>query len=393
LTKNNSLKNEARLDAKVPKLDVNKRLQEIESDTNFSKSNIGLPSMNNSNSSNDSVTIETLKKRIDELEKENKAKDMDLRKVKKSNELLMKEKKVLTDDLEDEKMKVAEKSKEIDELKNAAAEVKTHGTDDDDEDDDWDTGNDDQDNVKEMQKKITKYEKELKELKNRNNDTNKAIVLTESPSDDKNRNNVESLRLLLDRERKEKEKALKLVIDLVGKKRFTNILDSGKDLKAVKTIIRRKINQSASSSSNNNNTSLEAKFKPHVGQGAWWSTRYMDEVQTETAVRTKRSPRSPSSPKKNNYVDLGLKATSRRNLSDGNNKTATLADYSKWMRIAERQKMNAHAMKAPFVGGGRRQTYFSNLRDGHNDKMNRINSAGKDAILKAAQAYKQANNW
>ena len=50
-------------------------------------------------------------------------------------------------------------------------------------------------------------------------------------------------------------------------------------------------------------------------------------------------------------------------------------------------------MQAPFVGGGRRQTYFSNMRDGHNDKMIRINSAGKDAIIKAAEAYKKANQW
>ena len=69
------------------------------------------------------------------------------------------------------------------------------------------------------------------------------------------------------------------------------------------------------------------------------------------------------------------------------------AEYQKWIRIVERQKEQAHAMKAPFVGGGRRQTYFSNLRDSHNDKIKTINSAGKDAIIKAAEAYKMANNY
>ena len=113
----------------------------------------------------------------------------------------------------------------------------------------------------------------------------------------------------------------------------------------------------------------------------------MDEVQTESAKRsTRTSPRSrksPRSPTNNN---------NNNNNKSGNNTTA-LAEYEKWMRVAQKQKMNAHAMQAPFVGGGRRQTYFSNMRDGHNDKMIRINSAGKDAIIKAAEAYKKANQW
>ena len=196
---------------------------------------------------------------------------------------------------------------------------------------------------------------------------------------------------------------MKLVIDLVGKKRFTNILDSGKDLKTVKKIIRRKINQASSSEGN---VPLEAKFKPHVGQGAWWSTRYMDEVQTESAKRsTRTSPRSRKSPRSptnnsNNYsrtTTTSPRSPTNNNNNNNNNKsgnnTTALAEYEKWMRVAQKQKMNAHAMQAPFVGGGRRQTYFSNMRDGHNDKMIRINSAGKDAIIKAAEAYKKANQW
>ena len=92
-------------------------------------------------------TIDALKKRIEELEKENK-KDTDLRNLKKSNELLYKEKKLLGGDLEEEKRKVKKLEEEMKEL-NIEGNSKTIEVDKDydDEDDDWETGNDDEDGV------------------------------------------------------------------------------------------------------------------------------------------------------------------------------------------------------------------------------------------------------
>ena len=322
-----------------------------------------------------------------------------MRNLKKSNELLYKEKKLLGDDLEEEKKKVEKLEEEMKEL-TVEGNSKTIEVDkdDDDEDDDWETGNDDEDRVenrdssgeiKKLKLKIKEYESELKALKQEGKANKQALALTSSPSSNGEKDHIDSLRLQVLREKKEKEKALKLVIDLVGKKRFTNILNSGKDLNAVKKIVRSKLNQSSSSNSSGN-TYGEQKHRPHVGQGAWWSTRYMDEVQTVSPRRGKRSPRSGtntyhSSPNGSSPRSEGVRAV-------GDERDA-LAEYQKWIRIAERQKLHAHAMKAPFVGGGRRQTYFSNLRDSHNDKIKTINSAGKDAIIKAAEAYKMANNY
>ena len=74
----------------------------------------------------------------------------------------------------------------------------------------------------------------MKALKQGGKANKQALALTSSPSINGGTDSIDSLRSQVLREKKEKEKALKLVIDLVGKKRFTNMLNSGKDLNAVK---------------------------------------------------------------------------------------------------------------------------------------------------------------
>ena len=55
-------------------------------------------------------------------------------------------------------------------------------------------------------------------------------------------------------------------------------------------------------------------------------------------------------------------------------------EYKRYMQIAKMQSISAQKVKPPFMGGGRRQTLFSNLRDTKNMKIatvSSMNSVGK----------------
>jgi hypothetical protein len=189
--------------------------------------------------------------------------------------------------------------------------------------------------------------------------------------------------------KREKEKALKFVIDMVGVKRFEAFLNEGNDLRSLKRIVRTNISGSPNKSSPERNGSPD--IKPRLGQGAWWSTRYMDEVRTEKSAR--RAPRnSPSSPTNGRPANSGMREIHDDAIKD----PEAYREYKKYMKIAQMQNAAALQHKPIFHGSGRRQTYFSNMRDSHNVKVasaKSVGGVGKSAIIKATEAYKKAAGW
>ena len=359
--------------------------------------------------------LETAKGQMEEVQKAKESLSYEITNLKKKVKRMVDETKKKDD-------KISSLRGKIDQLSNGskaeggqkAGSKRKNADDSEDDDDGWDTGTPERRSSPvsapvdhgELRKKLARVEQErdeaVKKLKLIKVSPGKGkSTATSSPGGGDEAKKEMYLNLLeaeLREAKSDKEKALKFVIDMVGKKRFQSFLQEAQDLKSLKKIVRKKISgggaMGATSSSGVRDISpvkahqKSPEAKPRVGQGAWWSTRYMDEVQTEKSSRRGRgnhfSPPTSPSQRANMRRDRTVRDMDK------------YEEYKRYMQIAKMQSISAQKVKPPFMGGGRRQTLFSNLRDTKNMKIatvSSMNSVGKSAIMKAAEAYKEAAGW
>ena len=184
---------------------------------------------------------------------------------------------------------------------------------------------------------------------------------------------------------KDKEKALALVIDLVGKKRLVRYLDEhGREenaLRSLKKLVRRGSPDKARH--NKSGGSPHQHVVPRSDQGAWWSTRDLHEVSSARSDGHASLRNSPESQYGTDSQQRGGSARvhgkSRRKRLSPRNK-----QYDELLHMAHDRAVAVQTQqRPPFVSTGRRQSLFSNLRgNGHVENSRAV-------VEQAAQEYRQ----
>lgn len=177
---------------------------------------------------------------------------------------------------------------------------------------------------------------------------------------------------------KDKEKALALVIDLVGKKRLVRYLDEhGREenaLRALKKLVRRGERGSPGKHGPRSSPQREAVV-PRADQGAWWSTRDLHEVSSARGNGQMSSGNSPEtsqefrSPQQyhNGSVDGnrsgGSSGKKSRSRGKQNRRSPRNREYNQLLQMAHERAVSQQAeLRPPFVSTGRRQSLFSNMK-------------------------------
>jgi hypothetical protein len=222
---------------------------------------------------------------------------------------------------------------------------------------------------------------------------------TQAMSDEISRLNFE-----LSLVQKDKEKALALIVDLVGKKRLMKYLDAhGKDQNALKTLkkmVRRGM-MSSPSKSPEHNQKLGAQQQspavvPRADHGAWWSTRDLNQVPS-----ARGSSRQSSSPEKmmtpgndGNRGRSGGRSGGRSTQHRSHRSPNSDAQYDELLQMARDQQstMNSsHASnnkgrRAPFVSTGRRHSTFQGMSQSKNGRV----QSGRAHLLQVEREYENA---
>ena len=187
---------------------------------------------------------------------------------------------------------------------------------------------------------------------------------------------------------KDKEKALALVIDLVGKKRLVRYLDEhGREenaLRALKKLVRRGGHGSPDKRGPRGSPKKEV-IVPRSDHGAWWSTRDLHEVssaRSDGQASAGNSPesahdfRSPQQLAVNSLYDLrsggsgggssGGGSSGKKKRSGGrknSRRSPRNREYNRLLQMAHERAVTQQAeQRPPFVSTGRRQSLFSSLK-------------------------------
>jgi hypothetical protein len=189
---------------------------------------------------------------------------------------------------------------------------------------------------------------------------------------------------------KDKEKALALIVDLVGRKRLVRYLDAhGKDenaLKTLKSMVRRGMSSSSKSPEKMTMTmQQQATVVPRTDHGAWWSTRDFNQVDT---ARGGRGGGGGGGGGEGGY-DAGHRKQQRRSPAKrrqtaGRSGERRRDNYDALLQMASEQ--STYERRAPFVSTGRRHSTFQGMSQSRNGHV----PAGKAMLMRVEQEYEDA---
>jgi hypothetical protein len=220
-------------------------------------------------------------------------------------------------------------------------------------------------------------------------------VVAPSPSSSANNSNaalsdeISRLNFELSLAQRDKEKALALVVDLVGRKRLMKYLDAhGKDehaLKTLKRMVRRGISASSKSPEQREKRRQQNMVvQPRADHGAWWSTRDLDEVpsarRSESSKNTPPSSRGGSS-RRGGSGSGGSGSGSGGTRGRKRGKRRGGAQYNELLDMARVQQQ-----RSPFVSMGRRHSTFDSMSQSRNGRV----PNGYSSVVQAEREYEEA---